>query len=81
MKNSPRRYRATKIGSYKGPLPGCDLALRDAARLRRRALVVIERSRWPGAPGSAERLHRLATEYDQLADELEYVYGIERRPN
>jgi len=51
--------------------------LRHAAGLRRLGLTYIERSRRAG-PSSAEQLQRLATEYDQLADELENAYGIER---
>lgn len=77
MKNSPKRFKPIKALIPKGPIPVWDRALRHAAGLRLHSLAYIERSRRAG-PLSAEQLQRLATEYDQLADELENAYGIER---
>lgn len=80
MKNSPKRFKPRKALIPKGPLPVWDKALHHAAWLRRHALGCIERSRYAPS-GSAGQLQLLAAEYDQLADELEKAYGVERRPD
>lgn len=59
---------------------GAKILSLEAEQCRRRARQFIELSR-TATPGTAEQLLRLATEYDQLADELDRTEGIDRQPD